>query len=170
MPHMNNIALMICLFASAATYAQSSEPAGSSADGVGSMSFSYEILGNPIVGQPIAVNLFVSSDQTDPILLEYRINDASSMIFSESQALEVEVTLETADAPARQQVTVIPQREGRLFLNVSGSLDTDSGTEIRATAIPIQVSAAPPGTEARDAAQNGPMTDGDAVPPPQTGN
>jgi len=167
---MNNIALMLCLFVSVAVHAQSGEPAGSSADGVGSMSFSYEILGNPIVGQPIAVNLFVSSDQTDPILLEYRINDASSMIFSESQALQVEVTTVSADEPARQQVTVIPQREGRLFLNVSGSIDTDSGTRIRATAIPIQVSAAPQRTEAPNAALPDPTTDSEAVPLPQSGN
>ena len=98
--------------------------------------FSYEILGNPIVGQPIAINLLVTSNQSEPISVEYRIIDASSMLFPESQALRVEVTLSAEDAPARQQVIVVPQREGRLYLNVAGSIETEAGTMIRAAAIP----------------------------------
>lgn len=105
--------------------------------------FSYEILGNPIVGQPIAINLLVTSSQSESISVEYRIIDSSSMVFPESQALRVEVTPAVEEAPARQQVIVVPQREGRLYLNVAGSIQTEAGSMIRAAAIPIQVGAAP---------------------------
>lgn len=107
------------------------------------IAFSYEILGNPIVGQPVAINLLVYSNQSEPIAVAYRILDGSSMTFPESQALEVEVTPSSEEVAASQQITVVPQREGRLYLNVSGSIETEAGPLIRATAIPIQVSRAP---------------------------
>ena len=106
----------------------------------------YEILGNPVVGQPVAINLFIATAASNAIVLDYRIMDTSSLSFPESQALQVEVRPDPNGAVARQQVTVVPQREGRLFLNVSGTLQGDSGPVIRAAAIPIQVSAAPPGS------------------------
>jgi len=43
-----------------------------------------------------------------------------------------------------QKITVVPQREGRLYLNVSAEVDTDNGMMIRTTSIPIQVGSAPP--------------------------
>jgi hypothetical protein len=121
----------------------SAEGAGAAGKPRAPIEFSYEILGNPIVGQPIAINLQVTSSQSESISVEYRIIDASSMLFAESQALRVEVTPSAEDAPARQQVIVVPQREGRLYLNVAGSIETEAGTMIRAAAIPIQVGAAP---------------------------
>ena len=114
------------------------------------ITFRYEILGNPIVGQPIAITLIVSSSQPDTVTVAYRIVDASSMIFPESQALKVELSPSSDGTPARQQITVVPQREGRLYLNVSGSIETPDGTVIRAAAIPIQV-----GSSRREQAVNG---------------
>ena len=125
------------------------------------ISFAYEILGNPIVGQPIAINLQVSSSQSDTITVEYRIIDSSSMIFPESQALKVEVSPSSDDVPAQQQITVVPQREGRLYLNVSGSIETENGPMIRATAIPIQVGSAPREQQVNGETQE--MPDGETV-------
>ena len=48
------------------------------------------------------------------------------------------------------QVVVIPQREGRFYLNVSASFETEDGTLSTITAIPIQV-----GTGTRELQQNG---------------
>ena len=47
------------------------------------------------------------------------------------------------DVGGRQQVTVIPMREGRLYLNVSASVETETGSMSTVTAIPIQVGDAP---------------------------
>jgi len=43
----------------------------------------------------------------------------------------------------KQQVTVIPQREGRFYLNVSASMEIPDGTLSTVMAIPIQVGNAP---------------------------
>jgi len=107
--------------------------------------FRYEVLSTPIVGQPVSINVFVSSSVTDaPIKLFYRVNDASSMLFPESQAIRAEFTMAPGDAPRAQQITVIPQREGRLYLNVSAEIETARGTMLKTTSIPIQVGSAPP--------------------------
>ena len=42
-----------------------------------------------------------------------------------------------------QQVGVVPQREGRVYLNVSAEVDTPGGIKIRSMAIPIRVGKAP---------------------------
>ena len=38
-----------------------------------------------------------------------------------------------------ERVTIIPQREGRLFLNVSAAVDTEEGRISTVTSIPIHV-------------------------------
>ena len=104
----------------------------------------YTIMGNPIVGQPVAVNVRVSTPLDDrPILLNYRVSEVGSMSFPESQPASVELLpLATSDLRS-QQVTVIPQREGRLFLVVSAAMQTDTGTVMKSMSIPIQVGRAP---------------------------
>jgi len=48
-------------------------------------SVSYRIIGTPIVGSPVTVELQVESNQgTQPLNLEYRINDATSMVLGHS--------------------------------------------------------------------------------------
>lgn len=112
------------------------------------INFRYEVLGTPIVGQPVSINIFVSSSVVDvPITLLYRVNDASSMLFPESQALRAEFTMAPGDDPRSQQITVVPQREGRLYLNVSAEIATADGTMLKSTSIPIQVGSAPPELE-----------------------
>ena len=49
-----------------------------------------------------------------------------------------------------QQVTVIPQRDGRLYLNVGASVETESGSMSSTMAIPIQV-----GSGARELQEDG---------------
>ena len=101
---------------------------------------SYRIIGTPIVGSPVTVDLRVESSRgPQPLNLEYRINDATSMILAESQPASVRMEPAGDDAPFTQQVTVIPQREGRFYLNVSAYFETVDGTMSTVTAIPIQV-------------------------------
>ena len=104
------------------------------------VSIHYTVIGTAVVGQPLSVNLQVSSSQPDlPVTLEYRSNDSSAMVFPESQAQRIEMGAPADDGPRMQQVTVIPQREGRVYLNVSAAVETENGTMFRSVAVPIQV-------------------------------
>jgi hypothetical protein len=105
---------------------------------------SYRIIGTPIVGSPVTVELRVTSALAPrPMTLDYRINDATSMMFAESQPESVRMELAENEEAFQQRVTVIPQREGRFYLNVSASFETDDGTVSTGMAIPIQVGSAP---------------------------
>ena len=103
---------------------------------------SYRIIGTPIVGSPVAVDLFIESLQgSRPMTLDYRFADASAMMLGESQPASVLMEPAANETDFRQQVTLIPQREGRFYLNVSASFETEDGTMSTITAIPIQVGA-----------------------------
>ncbi|MDH3305411.1 MAG: hypothetical protein OEM50_04600 [Gammaproteobacteria bacterium] len=103
-------------------------------------SVSYKVIGTPIVGSPVTIDLLVTSALgPQPVTVSYRINDASAMMFHEAQPLAVEVSPAANEDFVKQQVTVIPQREGRLYLNVGASVETDSGSMSSMMAIPIQV-------------------------------
>jgi hypothetical protein len=125
-------------------------------------SIDYEIIGTPIVGSPVTVNLQVESlVGSYPLTLDYRIRDASSMVLVESQPSSVRMVPATNEVSFRQQVSMIPQREGRFYLNVSASIEAENGTISTVTAIPIQV-----GSGARELQQNGDVQvdeNGDAV-------
>ncbi len=99
----------------------------------------YEIMGMPVVGIPLSINVKVSSGLDQPIRVNYRINDTTSLMFSEAQSETVSLVPVGDEAYSAEQVTVIPQREGRLFLNISAEFDTDNGTIARVMAVPIQV-------------------------------
>lgn len=119
------------------------------------INFDYAIVGNPVVGRPVGVNVQVSTPLNErPISLHYRVDEAGSMTFPESQAASATL-LPIADAELRShQVTVLPQREGRIYLVVSAEIETDTGKMMKSMSIPIQVGRAP--------AQNGPLVEGDA--------
>jgi len=107
------------------------------------ITLSYKVVGNPVVGQPVAVNLQIAStEDAQRITLRYRAGDASSMLFPEAQANVVELSPGMSEAQRMQQVTVVPQREGRLFLNVSAEVPTATGSMFKSLAIPIQVGGA----------------------------
>ncbi len=104
----------------------------------------YQVIGNPVVGQPVAVNLnVVSTSGEQPVTLRYRINDSSSMVFPDAQANMVQLSAGRNEAQRAQQVTVVPQREGRLYLNVSAEVQTANGLMFKSLAVPIQVGSAP---------------------------
>lgn len=112
---------------------------------------SYRIVGTPIVGSPVTVDLHITSAlESRPMTLDYRINDATAMMFAESQPTKVRMELADNEAAYQQRVTVIPQREGRFYLNVSASFDSDTGTVSTGMAIPIQV-----GTGTREMQEHG---------------
>lgn len=127
----------------------------------GPVTVAYRIIGKPVVGQPVAIDLQISSSLgRQPMTVVYRINDATALRLADSQP----DSLTFAPAEGRggsQQVTVIPMREGRLFFNVSVSVETENGSMSTVTAIPVQVGEAP-----RQPQENGTATtdeNGDAI-------
>jgi hypothetical protein len=104
----------------------------------------YNVIGTPIVGQPVNINLEVSSSMSDrPITLNYRANDTRDLQFPQAQAQRIALAAFGDAGRAAQQVTVVPQREGRLYLNVSAEVEMEGGTLVKSMAIPIQVGDAP---------------------------
>ena len=96
-------------------------------------------MGTPVVGLPLSINLKISSSLDRPIRVNYRINDSTSLMFTEAQSERVSLVPAGEQGFSAEQVTVIPQREGRLFLNVSAEIETEMGMMAKVMAIPIQV-------------------------------
>lgn len=120
----------------------------------GPVSIVYKIIGAPIVGRAVAVDLQVLSNVgAQEITLTYRVNDTTAMQFPEAQPARVSMAATNSKQPRFQQVRVIPLREGRLFLNVSASIETEGGTISSVVAIPIQV-----GPAVRQQQENGTVT------------
>jgi hypothetical protein len=101
----------------------------------------YEILGVPVVGIPLSINVAIASELDEPLTLNYRINEATGLEFAEGQSETILLSPVDDAVRATEQVTVIPQREGRLYLNVSAEVETGTGRIARVMAIPIQVDA-----------------------------
>jgi hypothetical protein len=106
--------------------------------------FDYAIIGTPVVGQPVSINLRVSSRLRDrPVTLNYRIDDARNLKFPEAQAQRVALPAFRDTERVTEQITVVPQQEGRLYLNVYAEVETGGATLMKSMAIPIQVGRAP---------------------------
>lgn len=99
----------------------------------------YQIMGMPVVGIPLSINLKIRSASEQPIRVKFRINDLTSLEFSDAQSETVSVIPTGDEEYSEEQVTVIPQREGRLFLNVAAEIETDVGMTATVMAIPIPV-------------------------------
>ena len=142
--------------------ADSAPPAGLETKPQSPVAIDYRIIGTPIVGQPLAIDIEVRSLLgPQPISLRYRINDSTALELTEAQPAEVSIAPTADDLPTVQQVRLVPLREGRLFLNVAASIDVEGGQVSTAMAIPIQVGAAP-----RQPGANGTLTtdeNGEAV-------
>jgi hypothetical protein len=122
----------------------------------------YEILGNPIVGQPVAINVYVrSTSGSQPVTLQYSINDSSALRFQAGQVERLQLTAKAERTASQQQLAVVPQREGRLYVNVSAEILTPNGSMIKSMAIPIQVGSAPQKPEINGELVEGP--DGETV-------
>ncbi len=120
----------------------------------GPVTVAYRVIGKPVVGQPVAIDLEVRSEiGSKPVTLNYRINDSSAMRLAPSQPDRAALLFDDQRESLARQVMVVPQREGRLFLNVAAEVETDGGTISTVTAVPIRVGAAPAG-----AGENGTVT------------
>ena len=133
---------------------KTSEVSAMTAKPQGPVSIDYRIIGTPILGQPLAIDLEVTSTVgPQAVTLSYRVNDSTAMEFMESQPSETTIAPSSDEGPSLQQVRLVPLREGRLFLNVSASVEIDGGTVSTSMAIPIEV-----GTAERQIEENGVIT------------
>ncbi|MEO1201373.1 MAG: hypothetical protein AAFX10_01615 [Pseudomonadota bacterium] len=122
---------------------ESDAPIALDGDPAAPLSIAYRVIGTPVVGQPIAIDIQVLSSLGDhPVTVNYRITDATAMELAEAQPESVMLTPDGDDAYAPRQVTVIPKRPGRIYLNVQAGIDTRDGSLSTATAIPLEVSEA----------------------------
>ena len=95
----------------------------------GPVAISYRVIGTPIVGSPVALDLqFKSALGTVPYKVTYRVNDPTAMQLPESQSATVTISPSSDDESVARQVTVVPLREGRLYLNVAAVIETKSGS------------------------------------------
>ena len=115
----------------------------------------YTVIGTPIVGQAVALDLrFKSTLGAQPYKVSFRVNDPTAMQLPEAQSASVSISPSSGEERVAQQVTVIPLREGRLYLNVAAVIETESGSMQTVIAIPIQVGPAAP----RRILENGTVT------------
>ena len=104
----------------------------------------HRIIGTPVVGQPLQIDLDIrSSYRGAPVELSYRIPDTTALAFPADQLERVSLAAPQDDASMTHQVSIVPQREGRLYLNVSAEIQTADGPQSTVMAIPIQVGSAP---------------------------
>ena len=100
----------------------------------------YEIVGTPVVGSPVSIDLAITSLFGDePVDIAFRIPDATALIMDAAQPRDLRRTPSSDDRTIRERVTVIPQREGRLFINVSASRTDGTGSLTSAVSIPLHV-------------------------------
>lgn len=103
-------------------------------------SISYRIIGTPVVGSPIAIELHVTSAlESNIVQLSYTIPDDTSMMLQEAQPAAIDAEFADNEKWVDQRVTVVPQREGRIYLNVAVAADDAYGRTMTMMAVPIQV-------------------------------
>ena len=102
--------------------------------------FQYSVIGAPIVGSPVALDLKIYSSLGNvPVDLEYRITDPSALMLHESQPARLRKVMAADDEFISERVTVIPQRDGRIYLNIQASVEVEGGTRSQSIAIPLAV-------------------------------
>ena len=117
-------------------------------------SISYRIIGTPVVGSPTAIELRVTSAlESNTVQLSYTFPDDTSMMLHEAQPAAIDAEFADNEKWVDQRVTVVPQREGRIYLNVAAAVDSADGRTMTMMAVPIQV-----GQGGRDLEEQGEVT------------
>lgn len=102
----------------------------------------YEVAGTPVVGQVTEILLDFKTGIADaPVYARYRAVDSSGLkvVDAASGRTAVNMRAEGAGRAGREQLRIIPQREGRHFINVSVEIETEAGPVIRSLSIPVDV-------------------------------
>ena len=118
------------------------EAAGVRAKAGSPFAISYDMIGTPIVGSPLTLNLTISSAAgPTPVEISYQVPDASALMLHEAQPESLRAEMTMNETYVEDRVTVVPQREGRVYLNVEAAVTTAEGRTSTMVAIPIHVGA-----------------------------
>jgi hypothetical protein len=102
----------------------------------------YEVTGTPVVGQVTEIVLeFHTSIDDAPVYASYQPVDSSGLVLVDAAADRTAVSMqaEGEGRAGREQLRVIPQQEGRHFVNVLVEVETDAGPLVRSLSIPVEV-------------------------------
>ena len=100
----------------------------------------YDVIGTPVVGSPVTLDLQIASALgPQPVEISYEIPDPSAMMLHEAQPQSLTAEFNAEKKFIGERVTVIPQREGRLYLNVSAAVTTEGGRVSSVMSVPIHV-------------------------------
>ena len=100
----------------------------------------YDIVGTPIIGSPVSIDLEIrSAFAGEEIEIAYQLPDPSALAMDEAQPRSLRRVPSPDDRLIRERVTVIPQREGRLYFNVSAGRSDGQGSTSTVISIPIHV-------------------------------
>ena len=100
----------------------------------------YRIVGTPVIGSPVSIDLEIDSTLGDePVEIAYQIPDATALVMDEAQPRILTRTPQVGDRRISERITVVPQREGRLYVNVRASRMNDDGSASTMISIPIHV-------------------------------
>ncbi len=122
----------------------------------------YEILGEPRPGEPVEIELKLTSGLEGPVTVALQPREGLQMGATQTAEIRRETiaTVEPAAEAAVERVVVVPPAEGRFYLSVLVSVATAQGEQIRAVSIPVQVGDQPPALQ-----ENGELrtTEGETV-------
>ena len=100
----------------------------------------YNVIGTPVVGSPVTLDLqIVSAMGSQPVEISYEIPDPSAMMLHEAQPQSLTAEFDAEKKFIGERVTVIPLREGRLYLNVSAGVTTVGGRVSSVMSVPFHV-------------------------------
>lgn len=123
--------------------ADSSRPEGYSripATPASPFQFDYKLIGTPIVGSPVSFDLQVKSMLGNaPVDISYQVVDSTALMMPDAQPRMLTRAPLAGEDFVRERVTVIPQREGRMYFNVSAAVTTEEGTTSTVISIPMHV-------------------------------
>ena len=102
--------------------------------------FDYKVIGTPIVGSPVSLDLRITSPLgEEPIDIAYQVVDETALTMPEAQPRSLTAAPLAGESIVRERVTVIPQREGRMYFNVTAAVKDVDGTTSTVISIPLHV-------------------------------
>lgn len=100
----------------------------------------YQIIGTPVVGSPVSIDLEIqSSVGNESVEIGYQVPDPSALAMDEAQPRTLTRSPSVGERSIRERITVVPQREGRLYINVRASRSGGDGSNSTMISIPIHV-------------------------------
>ncbi|RZV38361.1 MAG: hypothetical protein EX272_02915 [Chromatiales bacterium] len=103
-------------------------------------SISYKIIGTPIVGSPVSLDLQIfSAFGAAPVDISYQVVDETALELPDAQPRAMTLAPAESETFIEDRVTVVPLREGRVYINVSAAVETEGGSSSAIISVPLHV-------------------------------